>query len=445
MATHRDSWGQAVTAADPAAVERLDGAILAYCGMRTDIGDRMKTVFAADEDMPMALAAKGAFLKMFATAKMDAAAAKTVEQLRAVVAEGEATARERAHLDALARWVAGDLEGACDGWEALTVEHPRDLLALKLAQLNRFYLGDSAGMRGGIARALHAWDEDVPGYGYLMGSYAFALEEDGAYDHAERTGRAAIEIDAEDVWAAHAVAHVMEMQGRAGDGLGWLDGLKGHWGAIHNFKHHAHWHRALFALDLGRFDEALSIYDADIWTEIAGDYLDISNAASLLWRLQEEGVDVGARWQPIAELSAERAEEHALVFATCHFALALAADDRTEALARLKAAQEQHADTHGDSFALVWDRVGRAIVAAIEALRVDHPDEAVDRLLPVRAEIIRVGGSHAQRDLFERMLVSAALAAGRGALARALLSERLERKPESRWSRARLARLEGAA
>lgn len=443
MAREVDRWGQETTAANAAAVEALDGAILAYCGMRTDIGDRMKTVFEADAEMPMALAAKGAFLKMFATAKMDAAAVKTVEQLRARLSQGDGTAREHGHLEALAAWTAGDLAGACRAWEALTIDHPRDLLALKLTQLNRFYLGDAAGMRGAIARALHAWDAETPGYGYLIGSYAFALEEDGAYHEAEIKGREAIEIDRTDVWAAHAVAHVMEMQGRVGQGLGWLDHLKDAWGQIHNFKHHAHWHRALFALELGRLDQVLEIYDQDIWTEVAGDYLDISNAASLLWRLEEEGVAVGDRWTPIAELAAERAEEHALVFATGHFAMALAAAGRADDLDRLKAAQEAHAGRADDTFAAVWRACGRALVGAAEAIRAGLPGRAVDLLSPVRDEVRRIGGSWAQRDVFERMLIEAALADDRRMLARALLSERLERRPENRFGRERLARLDG--
>jgi len=437
-----DSWGQETTAATAAAVEALDGAILAYCGMRTDIGDRMKTVFEADPEMPMALAAKGAFLKMFATEKMDAAAAKTAEQLRERLGQGDGTPRERGHLEALAVWVAGDLEGACRAWERLTIEHPRDLLALKLTQLNRFYLGDPAGMRGSIARALHAWDEDAPGYGYLLGSYAFALEEDGAYHEAELKGRAAIEIDRTDVWAAHAVAHVMEMQGRVDQGLGWLDHLKTAWDGVHNFKHHAHWHRALFALELGRRDQALEIYDQDVWTEIAGDYLDVSNAASLLWRLEEEGVDVGDRWTPIADVAAERAEERALVFATGHFALALAADGRDADLARLKQAQESHGGVADDTFAQVWEACGRALVGAAEAVRTGRPGRAVDLLTPVRDRVRLIGGSWAQRDLFDRMLIEAALADERRPLARALLSERLERRPGNRFGRDRLTRLE---
>ena len=59
----------------------------------------------------------------------------------------------------------------------------------------------------------------MPDYGKVLGMSAFALEECGAYEEAERRGRRAVEIDPTDIWATHAVAHVMEMTGRQRDGI----------------------------------------------------------------------------------------------------------------------------------------------------------------------------------------------------------------------------------
>ncbi|MBZ9966671.1 MULTISPECIES: hypothetical protein [unclassified Mesorhizobium] len=88
--------------------------------------------------------------------------------------------------------------------------------------------------------------------------HAFGLEETGDYGRAEEVGRLAVALQPLDCWAHHAVAHVMEMQGRAEDGIGWMIAREPHWSADDNFfRVHNWWHRSLCHLDLGQADEAL--------------------------------------------------------------------------------------------------------------------------------------------------------------------------------------------
>ena len=54
---------------------------------------------------------------------------------------------------------------------------------------------------------------------------------------------------------------------------------------------------------------------------------------------------------------------------------------------------------------------------------------AVDFLLPIRYRLYRIGGSHAQRDLFAQTLIEAALRCNRFTLARALTAERIAAMP----------------
>ncbi len=439
----KDQWGNPVTAANAEAVDALDGTLMAYMAMRTDIGDRLKSVFAADPDMPMALIVKGAFLKMFATAAMEEGARKTLGATREAIARRPVSAREEAHLSALAAWVDGEMEAACRGWEAILVDYPRDVLALKLSQLNRFYLGVAKDMRNAAGRAWYAWDATVPGYGFIAGSYAFALEEAGEYARAERLGRRAIDLEPADIWAAHAVAHVLEMTGRSADGLSWLDGLRDQWGQIHNFVHHAHWHRALFALDCGDVTKALAIFDNDVWTDRVEDYLDLSNGASLLWRLEECGIDIGRRADPVADLALKKARDHGLVFADCHVALALAMAGRAEELSDFLDDLDRFAARQGTQAQVAAD-VGRSLCMAVLADAAGDAEQVIDLLLAARGDLHRIGGSHAQRDLFERLLIANTMKAGRPALARALLSERLEARPSDAWGKARRTRLAAA-
>lgn len=440
MPLHDDAWGLPVTSASSDAVAKWSDCLVAFLGMRTDIGERLKEALALDPAMPLGHITQALFMKMFNTAKMDAAAAVARDKAGMLIDEGDATPRERAHFAGLAAWLNGEMEEACLIWEAVLIEYPRDVLAIKCAQLNRFYLGDAAGMRGGLARAIHAWDAvDAPlGRGFIIGSYAFALEESGVFAKAEALGREAIELEPADIWSAHAVAHVMEMQNRAKDGLEWLDGLKDHWGRCHNFRHHAHWHRALFTLELGDYDRVLALFDTDVWTDQVADYLDFSNGAALLWRLEELGVDVGDRWDAVADMAERSLDHRALSFIDAHYAVALAGAKRMDKLGTLKDGIDTFSHAEGTQARLAPTVTG-PLCQAIGLLSEGDPGAAVDILYDIRGDIRRIGGSNAQRDLFERMTISGALAAHRFNLARALLSERAEQRPGESWCVARQA------
>ena len=105
------------------------------------------------------------------------------------------------------------------------------------------------------------WGSDLPGYGTVLSCHCFSLEECGDYAAAEPSGRAAIAIDPGDIWGTHAVAHIMEMQGRHAEGIAWLDELERHWQGGNNLLHHLWWHRALFHLERREFDAVLDLYD----------------------------------------------------------------------------------------------------------------------------------------------------------------------------------------
>jgi tetratricopeptide (TPR) repeat protein len=433
-----DSRGLAVTAASRATVDHYDATLASYLRFRRDTGDHLKATLASDADFALGHATRGYFMMLFETRAFQERARHSLAAAAAALEKRPATPRERAHVDALRAWVVNDLEGAVRRWDAIAIEHPRDALALKLAQYGLFYLGDAAGMRDSLARAWHAWDENVPGYGYMLGSYAFAHEESGDYAAAERTGKRAVELDPADVWAAHAVAHVMEMQGRHRDGTAWLGGLDRNWGDCHNFVFHILWHRALLHFDLGEYDRVLALYDAEVRKESTDEYLDITNAVALLWRLELAGIEVGGRWSELAERSASHIDDHLLVFADVHYAMALATVGGADAMI---AAARHFAATGDGTEAAVMRDVGLALSEAAVAWRAGDYGRVVDLIWPVRGRIRRIGGSHAQRDLFEQTLLTAALRAGRLPLARALVSERLEKKPASPWNRRAAAQL----
>ena len=180
-------------------------------------------------------------------------------------------------------------------WDALLLQHPRDALALQWAQLWDFYRGDAAGLRLRPARALPEWDEADPLFGYVLALHAFGLEESNLYPQAEDAGRRALAVNPRVPWAVHAVAHVMEMQGRFEEGSAWLRQHQPAWAEGNGFACHLWWHKALFRLEALDAAGVLRLVDA----HLSGGALQITlqrvDAAAMLWRLHLLGEDVSAR------------------------------------------------------------------------------------------------------------------------------------------------------
>jgi hypothetical protein len=296
-------------------------------------------------------------------------------------------------------------------WEAAAIldawlpSQPLDLLVLRLSHAIRFMLGDAPGMRVTLDAALPAWGPGVPGRGFVLGCYAFALEETGDLAAAEHVGRGAVEIEPADVWGAHAVAHVMEERGDAEAGLAWLGAVEPRLRGVGCFRRHLFWHRALFHLRLHETEEALALYDSRVWDLPSQEVRDVMNAASLLWRLQERGVPVGtSRWEELADLAQSRIGDHAWAFADLHYVLCLAAAGRTDAVQDMLASIRQRILRETDSQARVHARVGVTAARAVAAAGLGGPTEQVrDILFPVHDRLRQLGGSHVQRDLLRRM------------------------------------------
>lgn len=439
MPTYDDERGVPVTAANAGAVERLNATVREYLEYRTSTGETLKQALQHDPDLPLAYCMKGYFLMLLGTRATHDGARKALAAARAK-ADGLAW-RERAHLEALDAWTTGDSDKAGRVWDEILVEHPRDVLALRLHHFNAFWSGRSSEVRDGPARVLGEWSEDTPGYGSVLGMHAFGLEECNDYAAAEAAGRRAVELNGDDLWAIHAVAHVYEMQGRLDDGARWLSQPPGTWADRNPFRNHLWWHTALFPLERGDTGRVLEIYDAAVVPEDPGFYLDVQNAASLLFRLEVLGADVGERWQPLADIAEERLDDHVLPFTDVHFMLALAADGRDSAARALIASLDDFALRRGETAAATMRPVTIPLCEAVWAYGRGDFDRTVELMWPLRSDYVRLGASHAQRDLFNQLLIEAAMGAGRWKLARALLCERAFCRPNSRGTWRKYARV----
>ena len=435
----QDSFGLEISAANDQAVSAYNELVNAYLGFRRDTGEHLKTALAADAGLIMGHVLKGYFYLLFCSPQMEGRVAKTIDLAQAAANAVGASERERLHIDALRAWTVRGIAGATALWEEILLAWPRDIIALRLAHFTHFYMGDSRNLRDSVARVMPAWDEVEPGYPYLLGMWAFGLEECGDYARAEAAGRRAVAMDPANIWSVHAVAHVMEMQGRQREGIEWLTETEPAWADRNNFAYHVWWHRALFHLERGEHDAALGLYDQKFRADNdSEDYLDMSNAIAMLWRLENVGVDIGTRWSELGEKAEKRLEDHIFVFIDAHLAMALAASGREQSAARLIETMSAAAASDTTE-APIYREVGIPLCEALLAYRAGDYGRAVDRLLPIRYDVVRIGGSHAQRDVFQQTLIEAALNAKRYPLARALLAERVAERAGSAYSWGRYA------
>lgn len=336
------------------------------------------------------------------------------------------TQRENAFVSALGDWLDGHPTRAAHRIQRVLDQTPRDALAMKLIHAIHFIMGRPKDMRASVEGVMHAWS-DHPARGYLLGCHAFTLEETGDYAAAERAGRAGVALAEDDAWGLHAVAHVFDTTARAREGLDWLCGREPSWAHCNNFRFHVWWHRALMHLDLGEYDVALAHYDEEIRAERTDDYRDISNAASLLSRLELEGVDVGTRWEELATLSEGRAKDGCLAFADLHYMLALCGGRRDRVAIDMIARMQAIRDTRNEAERIIA-HPGLHIAQGLHAFATGEYSSAWVHLRAGKADLHSIGGSHAQRDVFDRITIEAALRCGYMDTAEALLHDRMTRR-----------------
>jgi len=422
--TLKDSAGHAVSGADATALDLLETAQHEFRCYVDDPVATLQRALTVSPDLTIAHAML-AYLYLLGTEPDGREAAR---QSLGVAQALPATDRERGHLRAVAALVDGRWRAAARVLEDLSIAYPRDGLALQAGHLVDFYVGDSRMLHDRIARALPAWSASMPGYHAVLSMLAFGLEETGRYDRAEATGRQAVALQPRDGWGQHAVAHVLEMQNRRHDGIGWMRANVQAWSDGSFFQVHNWWHLALFHLGLDETDQALALFDGPVAGGASPLVLDLIDASALLWRLHLRGVDVGTRWDAVADRWSPMARAGNYAFNDMHAMMAFALAGRDAQAQAVLEAQAVAAEADDDNADFTLE-VGHAATRAVKAFADGDFAAAVELIRPIRHKAHRFGGSHAQRDLLDLTLMEAARRSGQRALAEALAHERRSAQP----------------
>ena len=346
-----------------------------------------------------------------------------------------ATRRERQQVEAIALMIEGDGRKAL----RLTREHlddfPRDMLMVRLASRLLILGCSGAGVPNFPEELLAMLRPLAPRYGEdwaFLGQYAFAHHETGQFADAAEYATRSLDLRPDNASASHSVAHVFFETGDPDGGADFL----GEWLAGYDprgpFNVHLSWHQALFQLAVGRPESASALYESAIRPSVAKKNLgSLADAASLMWRMKIYGDGQPAPWEEVREIAMPAAEKPGPAFRDAHAALTFAGGGFAEPMRRLLEGLTRAAQNGGNNADLARE-VTLPLAKGVQALAQDDCQTAADHFDGVSERLPRIGGSHAQREVFEDTILETYIRAERFDKAQDMLRKRLKRRTSVR-------------
>jgi hypothetical protein len=428
-----DRFGYPLTTASEEAAEHYRRAVDFMLTANFGATDALDAALRADPDFALAHIAKARWLQVYMRgpeAQAEIAAARTLRD--------RLTPREARHVEIIALALEGAGPRALALLDEHLVDYPRDELPLFLA-LGAFGLLGFSGRRDHCEAELAMLKGLAPHWGddwfflTFLGWTRIESGEDvgGGIAEVERS----LSLNPRNAWGAHALAHGYHEAGDSQAGAKFVEGWLPQYDRRSQLHGHLSWHQALFELLRDNVARAHEIYADAIRLSVthAPQVIKLSDPAAFLWRCQiySEGTPAREDWHEVAEFAGKTFPRAAVHFADLHAVLADAAIGNTVAAQQRIAEMRERLSSgrlpHGE----VVPVLGEGIVAFV---REDYA-AAADLIGPILPEVVRVGGSHAQRELFEDTYIVACLRAGRDGVAREQLADRLARRPSARDQR----------
>jgi len=430
---HTDRYGLEVTTTSPTAAARFQDGMDRLLAYRPGAAESFAAALQADERLAVAHAGTA----LVAAVVGDAAAARAGAARARETVEG-ASRRERQHVEAVSALIAGDATRGL----ALAEEHvkafPRDALLVNLA-------GSTIGFSGARDREQRRVDfieRLAPAYGddwWYGSALAFTYMEVSRFEECRRLSEGSLAQYPANANASHNLAHVYFETVDHDAGAKFLESWLETYDRHSSFHCHLAWHLALFELHRGNTTRARDIFERDIVSAVNA-RLAMIDGSALLWRFRLDGApEPPGGWGALADL-VPRVSRPGFVFGEVHAALAYAAVGDTTGMTKLIDGLRA-LDAKGHPVA---GTVALPMVQGIAAFAAGDHATALERLESVQGEFHRVGGSHAQWELFEETMVACYFALERDEDAARLIRRRLERRASPRDLRA-LERATGSA
>jgi len=440
MTTYKDRYGFALTTQSAAAAAHYQEGVDLLLSMWPGEARRLDAAIAADPDFALAHAARA---RLYAIrAQTDAAKAAIARAAALAEKNDNTTARERSHVNVLQLAITGQSARALTAAREHLERWPCDILIFSLP-MGAFGLLAFSGMADHDQARADLCDRHArhfPADDWWFLTYrGWSHGENGNVKLGHRLTERALQIRPANANAAHAHAHVCYEMGASTESEAFIaDWLPSYecTGILHG---HIAWHGALLALERGDTGQALALYRQHVAPAVnQGLPINlISDAAGLLWRMYAYGHAVPPDlWQDAARYASGYFQAGGFAFMDVHMALIAAATGDDAALA----ARAQTLDDLLAADKLPAGPVVPAVCRAVQAFAQQRYADCARILEPLAHEVVRLGGSGAQREIFEDTLLQAWLRSGdvdnNADKARALLTRRLHRRPsvrDDRW------------
>jgi tetratricopeptide (TPR) repeat protein len=431
----KDAQGLELTTASPEAI----AAINRFIDQILSMGNNPDVIFKAVEADPTSVIANAYAATLYMLAETAESPAQAAPYLKTAYEScNRANEREQLYLHSINAWVNGDIDKAINYHEEIANKYPHDLLNVQIGQKHYLDLGNKHGLLQIAEKVLPANRENH----YIYGMLAFGLEENQRYQEAEAAGRKATEMNRCHPWAHHAVAHVLYSQGRLDEGIAWTESVCEVW-EDSGFYTHSWWHTALYYVDKEEFNKVLELYDTRIWGTTANKQtaLDLINAISLLIQLEMAEVDVSyspkdsdaadapgksmaSRWEDVANSVTGHIQEHILGLYDLHYIYAIARVGRDEWVEQMLQSIQSYAQAAKACIQKAWSEVTLPAAQGMVAYARGEWATTAALFKLVLPRLHEVGGSDAQRDLFEQIYLDCLIRTDENEQARQLLETR---------------------
>lgn len=429
----QDRYGLPITTSSTLAAERFIEGLDLLLAQNYGPEEQFTQAIEADAGFALAYSALAYMLHLRAQVPEAREQAQQAQALATGV-----TRRERQQIEAVALFVNGQGPRSYALIREHLVDYPRDILMSRMAQ-RLFALGCSGAGVASYPEVFFSLMQSLESaYGddwAFLGQYAFAHHETGHFEAARRLAERSLALRPSSAVAAHSIAHSFFELGDAASGGDFLDTwLKG-FDRRAPYRVHLSWHHALFELALGRYQRVLSLYEEEIRPAVAAHMVTaLNDSAALLWRWSMySGSTPPVSPQEVRDLAIPAASRPGPAFRDSHAALAFAVAGDEDSMGQMIDRLRRLAD-QGDALAA---EVTLPLVQGISAFAQGAYNEAVLLMAPLFTEprmdqVSRVGGSHAQREVFEDTLLEAYLRAEQFDKAEAMLRTRLQRRESVR-------------